>query len=486
MKKITNSKLKLTPKLHPLVKQVISNKQLMRELVDGLGSPLNLVFPQLIVENKDKFVDVFNKHQVLGKVYYAHKSNQSSALVRQLALETDSYIDVASIGELRHALSCGFAGSRIGATGPKTEAFLLLCIQHEVLISVDSQQELDTIAQLSQTLGKKAKITIRLCGFESEDTKILSKDSRFGIPIQSISGALQVVVKSKWINLMGFAFHLGSTAVKDWAVAIQGLIKALDKAQDLGLNSNLISIGGGYKVNYLENQQDWDSYVSALKEMVLGERDSFTWNNHGFGLRSENGTLKGKLSVYNFYNSSSADKFLDEILSYKIQSISHSIGEVLRDRMVEVMIEPGRALVDQCGITLGKVIYEKKSSRGENLVGIDMNREDVTFMGQELLLDPMLISQDDNQVSASAFVVGNLCLEGDLVFIRKINFDHTPKPGDILVFANTAGYFSDFSAHSAIRQPRAQKVAVTKLDESMSWSLDQIFSPILKGNINEV
>ena len=482
MKKSSNDSLKLTPKLHPFVKEVTDNKELLFELSHGLGSPLNLVFPQPILENKQRFLEVFNKHQVLGKVYYAHKTNQSSSLVRQLATEPESYIDVASIGELRHALGCGFTGDQIGATGPKTTEFLQLCVQHGVLISVDSEQEIDQIISITTKLQKIVKITIRLNSFTSENVKVLTKTSRFGIPISKIDQLLSKISENSRISLAGFAFHLDSTAVKERVVAIESLIELIDKAEGYGFNPNLINIGGGYKVNYLESQTEWDIYTSALKETVLGKREPFTWNGHSFGLRSEQGKIKGTLNTYKFFDPQSSDDYLDALLAQPSSLANQSIGEILRDRMIEVMIEPGRALADQCGITIAKVAYTKKSSTGENMVGVEMNRADLAFLGHEVFIDPILVTQDETTAkdSSSAYLLGNLCLEGDLIFIRKINFEKIPQPGDVLVFANSAGYYSDFSAHNAIMQPKAEKVAVyqDKEKQEVAWTLDEYYKPI--------
>lgn len=477
MPQLSNTTLKLTPKLHPFVKQVIGNKALLFELVNGLGSPLNIIFPQLILENKHRFLEVFKKHQVQGKVYFAHKTNQSSSFLRQLALESNSYVDVASLGELRHALSCGFPGTKVGATGPKNEAFLLLCIQHDVLISVDNWQELEHVIKIATHLDKVSRVTIRVSGFTSENIKVLTKSSRFGIPTTIIDQVLDVISQTSTIELLGFAFHLDSTALKERVVAIESLIELIGKAQSYGFQPNLINLGGGYKVNYLESQQEWDNYTSALKEAILGERHSFTWNGHSFGLWSEKGKIKGTLNTYKFFDSQSSDAYLYDLLSQPSSKISQTIGEVLRDQMIEVMIEPGRALADQCGITVAKVSYTKESSTGEQMIGLEMNRADLAFLEHEVFIDPVLISHKKTTVKqpCSAYVLGNLCLEGDLIFIRKINFDQAPKPGDLLVFANTAGYYSDFSSHSAIRQPKATKVAMTKSGDNLAWSLDDLY-----------
>jgi len=198
-------------------------------------------------------------------------------------------------------------------------------------------------------------------------------------------------------------------------------------------------------------------------------------------LWSEQGKIKGTLNTYKFFDPQSSDSYLDELLSQPSSLANQSVGEVLRDRMIEVMIEPGRALADQCGITTAKVAYTKKSSTGESLIGLEMNRADLAFLEHEVFIDPILVTCDENTSNrpSSAYVLGNLCLEGDLIFIRKINFIAIPQSGDLLVFANTAGYYSDFSAHSAIRQPKATKVAISKQDNSLLWSLDDLYNPAL-------
>src|SRR5208283_812336 len=124
--------------------------------------------------------------------------------------------------------------------------------------------------------------------------------------------------------------------------------------------------------------------------------------------------------------------FLDELISQKLPNMGNAtIASVLRDNMIELWIEPGRALVDQCGVTLARVEAVRSSSNEEVLVNLAMKRQDVSFLDQEIFVDPVVIKGpiSKNAPSASAqgtvpqasepaavFFAGNLCLESDLIY----------------------------------------------------------------------
>ncbi|HND08062.1 MAG TPA: hypothetical protein PL012_20440, partial [Candidatus Obscuribacter sp.] len=145
--KTTNKSLKLTPKVHPVIKRFIEEKATLFQLVQALGSPLNVIFPELLHDNVENFRQAFSDAGVIGKVFFAHKCNQSDSLVRRLAVE-EAYLDVSSANELRHALGAGFEATRIEATGPKNVEFIGLAVQQGVTIAVDSIYELNTILKL--------------------------------------------------------------------------------------------------------------------------------------------------------------------------------------------------------------------------------------------------------------------------------------------------------------------------------------------------
>jgi len=482
MTETQNDLPKLTPKLSPGTKSLIANRPLLHELSQAFGSPLNIVFPQQIIRNFKTFKKVFEDYSIVGKVYYAHKPNRSDALVKALSSLPDSYIDVASEEELKHALACGFAGNRIGATGPKNHSFLLLAIQHRIVISVDSIAELETISVIQAKLNTSYSIpiTIRLNTIHTSNQVGTTKDSRFGVKPNQLDHVFEILSANKKIEFLGFAFSLSSTSIKERARAIKNALTLFEIANQAGFNPTMLNIGGGYKVSYLEHKKEWTHFETELRKSALGQRESFTWNNQHFGLQTHNKIISGNLNTYQYYSDSSADGFLREVFDYTAEGDSQSIGEMVRDAMIEICIEPGRALLDQCGITIGSVLLTKESQENNSLVSVEMNRSDMSFYDQEVLIDPILIPKksDEKKTTYAGYLTGNLCLEADLLSQRKIEFSSKPQPGDLLVFANTAGYFSDFSAHNAIMQHKATQLAVSLNNQEIHWTLDSKYNPL--------
>jgi diaminopimelate decarboxylase len=111
-----------------------------------------------------------------------------------------------------------------------------------------------------------------------------------------------------------------------------------------------------------------------------------------------------------------------------------------------------------------------------------MNAGDMSLEEHGVLVDPVLLPRpgdsapDDGPVAVHLF--GNLCLEADLITRRTVFLPRLPRPGDLLAFANTAGYAMDFHAHRAQRRPLARTVAVVRDGGSWRWCLDEEYWPI--------
>lgn len=497
--------LRLRPRLSALVAAVLGKRPFLQDMTLACGSPLNVLFPEQLAENLASFRRVLSDHGLSGRIFFAHKSNQSHSLIRQLATEPVC-ADVASLEELRHALGAGFTGDRLEATGPKSPEFIALCLQHAVVLNVDSLAELRDIEKVSRALRLKerARLLLRFSGFFAAHTPVLQKQSRFGIAFDARREALEFVAKSRHLTLLGYSFHLDTVTVEERVVAVENCLSAFEEALTMGLEPRVLDIGGGFKISYLENEGEWLAYVSALKRAALGAGQQLTWQNNFFGLAADQGVLRGKLNTYSYFEPRPGALFLDDILNAQLPSLGgRPVGEVLRDNMIELWIEPGRALLDQCGVTVARVNSVKVSASGDTLVGLNMKRQDLSFLDQEVFVDPVVISRksaaeknvDGGTVpgadtvaapgadsvaasGASVFFTGNLCLEGDLIFRHRVSLPFLPEPGDLVAFINTAAYMMDFSATNSIMQPPARRVAVVRERRRFHWMLDEQYTPI--------
>lgn len=478
--------LRLDPRTDAPTDAVLADAGLLRTLVDALGSPLNVVFPERIAANVSAFRAVLDRHRLRGTVYFAHKANRSDALVRRL-VSTEAGIDVASLGELRHALGAGFTGPRIVATGPKNPAFLWLAARTGATVSADSAAEVRALLQLVRHHRLPVvPVLLRLSGFDAGGgpaggVRTLSRDSRFGTALRDLDPVLSLVADSRdALELVGVSYHLDTSSVQEKATALEQCILVLDDCRRRGLAPRRVNVGGGFGVNYLADAGQWDRYTTALTEAVLGRRAPMTWQGHGYGLRAEAGTAKGALGLYRSHRTDAGERYLDQLLATTTPAFGRPLGTVLLENLYDLDVEPGRALADQCGITLARVLSVTPAG-DHHMVHLEMNRDDVSFESGGVLIDPVIVPRGGTGSGrpCRAYLVGNLCLESDFVTRRLVDLPAIPAAGDLAAFVNTAGYFSDFSATHALYQPTATTVAVDPdRDGVLRWRQDDLYWPI--------
>lgn len=473
---------KFTPKLNQETRDIIENKEKLKELANCYGSPLNILFPNVMDKNISNFKETLKKHHLSGKIYYAHKCNKSNSFLKQ-ALQNQINVDVASLEELKSALSNGFTGDKIEATGPKNDDFIILGIRHNIIFNVDNLEEIKKINYFKEKIHTKNKIRIllRLNGFKSEETRIINRNSRFGTPKSQVNKLIEYAQENdKNLEIIGISFHLDTVNVKEKILAIENCIEIFEEMFEKGLNPYVLDIGGGFKVNYIESKEEWNESISELKEAILSGNNDLTWNNTSFGLRVEKGVLRGILNIHDYYNEITGNQLLDEILSSRLTKFQNrEIGEILSENMIELYIEPGCSLLDGAGINIAKVNFVKENENGDYLVGLDMKRSDLLIGEQEMFVDPILISDFKEESNGKGvFFIGNLCMENDIIFKRKIFTDKIPQSGDLVVFANTAGYFMDFEQSHTIKQKIATKVVAIFENGKIIFYMDENYEPL--------
>ncbi|MFF2523484.1 Y4yA family PLP-dependent enzyme [Streptomyces liangshanensis] len=489
--------LYLSPRTEPPLASLLENASFLHSLADALGSPLNVLVPDVVARNAERFGSVYRRHHLSGRVYFAHKANRSSSLVRRLAACDPSAVgvDVASLEELRHALGCGFTGDRVMATGPKDPEFLWLAARVGATVNVDSVAELEQLADLAAAhdLGT-TDVLVRLSGFESEGgsggagTRVLSRRSRFGTPVAGAEAMWAALERhADRVRLVGLAFHLDTTGLEEKRRALERCVLLMDECRARGFAPRVVDIGGGFGVGYVEDAAEWERWTTALSEAVLGLRPPLTWRGHGYGLRNDNGTVRGTAALYPAHRPVAGPGYLDELLTRPTPVLDRAPATLLLEHLHDLYVEPGRALVDQCGLSLARVAEVRPlgDAPGRYLVRVGMNAADVSLEEHGVLVDPVLLPRDGSRPGTAAdegpvgiHLAGNLCLEADLITRRTVFLPRLPAVGDLLAFVNTAGYVMDFHAHHAQRQPVARTVAVTEeAGGTWRWCLDENYSP---------
>ncbi|AYF75351.1 decarboxylase [Nocardia yunnanensis] len=451
----------LPAKMHALVAEFVATPGAVEAAVAEFGSPAHLVFPQVFAENLARLRGQLAARVAEFRICYAHKVNQSRAFV-VAAHAAGVGIDVASRAELDSATAAGFTPDRIEVTGPKGEALLRELVGTGVTINVDNLWELERVAALAPP-GRPVPVLVRVSGFAGTPV------SRFGVPLHRVDAALTLLAGARErIDFRGFAFHLDSGEPAERVRAVESCLVLTERAYAAGLSPSVLNIGGGFRQVFTADATAFDAYVHALRESLLGRGEPMTWGGNTFGFQLENGAVHGTPVFHKYANTVDAERMLAELLDTGLDSHGgRALAQVASENLLQVWLEPGKALVDHAGITVARVEFVKETADGSTVVNVDLSRDTVTPADQEVMVDPILVPAaapvaGANRGAVGVFVAGRLCLERDLITNHKVWLPRCPVPGDLIVFPNTGAYHMDLSAARASMHALPPKVAVTQ------------------------
>lgn len=445
---ITNKNIEhipLTALVHSWVEQLVNNKELLHSAVEQHGSPINIHSLEPFSDNIHEYCQVFQDCGLKHKIFFARKANKCIEFPLAAAHRGEA-ADTASYRELKQCLEAGIGSENLILTAAvKNQKLLELAVENNVTIVIDNLDEFHLLKKVVSQKQRNVSVNVRLGGF-NVNGEILP--TRFGF---SLEEALQFITKlhnqEPLINYTGLHFHLNGYSIEHRAAAIEQSLQLVDLLLAENITTVSLDIGGGYLMNYLADESQWNLFNSELKRAVLKQRQPLTYQNDALGMTLVNDRLHGEPSVYPYYNKLHKAGFLSAVLNSYSLKYKQPVSKVLKDRKIELRIEPGRSLLDQCGITVAKVAFRKKDTEGNWLIGLEMNRTQLRSSSADFLLDPIHLPMThllQNNEAVSGFLVGSYCLEQELILKRKISFAQFPQVGDLIVFPNTAGYMMHF------------------------------------------
>lgn len=435
---------------HPLVQRLmVHHEPLLRELLNGLGSPLHLMLPQVFEANAQAFTQVLGTAGIDGLVLYAKKANKARCLVERcpgLGLG----VDAASVPEVAGALAAGVPGSLIGISGPaKHPALLDLALHHECLVALDSVEELQQYAAIARARQRTARVLLRWCPPSQSR-------SRFGMDDAELDLAIALCAEHRTqLRLEGFSFHLSGYDPAERARSAHQLVDRCGDARRLGLRCNTVNIGGGFAVRYVE-EAAWRDFMAEQSPQHYHAGKSFD----GF---------------YPYASACTGAQMLKSILAYA--QAGRSLARRMQDEGLRLVLEPGRALLDQAGLTLLRVQGVKdRPGEGHGIVTVDGMSFSMSeqWFNSEYLPDPVLLGGSPSGPYRAA-VGGASCLDSDMVSWRKLPLPGRPSAGDVLAYLNTAGYQMDSNESPFHELPLPRKVVVAFDDGGHPrWRLDDV------------
>ncbi|WP_186304423.1 FAD/NAD(P)-binding protein [Kocuria palustris] len=480
----------LPARLEPWMQELASDPQACADLLAEHGSPVNVLDPRPLEANAGELLEAAGQRDVDLRVFVARKANKMLAVVDR-AQELGHGIDVGSERELRQVLDRGVPPRDIVLTAAiKPEPVLRLAVESGVTVVVDNRDELsllcDVLARRPEPAGPVG-IALRL----APDPVRGIAPTRFGESARTWRrelGDAQELERSAGLRVIGLHFHLHGYDPTHRSEGLRQAVALADALRERGHAPAWIDMGGGVPMSYLEDPELWDAFWQAHEEAVLGRREPLTWRGDGLGLRREDGPegprLAGTRDLYPYHQQLTRGSWLGRVLDAALEPgtdggqadderTGTSVAEALRARGLQLRCEPGRAMLDGCGLTLARVVFRKHTSDGVPIVGLEMNRTQCRSTSADFLVDPVLVPgpqrgdaraadpDDPWDGPIEAFLVGAYCVEAELILKRRIAFPRGVAVGDVIALPNTGGYLMHILESASHQIPLAANVVRT-------------------------
>ena len=334
-------------------------------------------------------------------VVYGAKAFPNVALLRLFA-EEGIGADVASAGELAFARVAGLDGERLVVHGnAKSAGELLAAVEAGATIVLDSEAEPELVKTPARVL---IRVTVGVEADTHEAIQTGHHGSKFGLPCDA---ALRTLERSLDLGLevAGLHVHVGSQladlAAHEETIALLAAFAARCR-EELGWTPALVNAGGGFAVRHIPEEPSL-----ALGELAQAVATAVTraWDEHGLP-------------------------------------------------QPRLLLEPGRALVGQAGVTLYRVRTVKRL-REVTWVAVDGGMSDnprPQLYGARYTA--LSATRADEPTTETVSIAGLHCESGD-VLIDDVALPE-PRPGDLLAVPTTGGYTLAMSSnYNATPRPAA-------------------------------
>ncbi|MEY5047833.1 MAG: hypothetical protein RLZZ175_1192 [Bacteroidota bacterium] len=338
------------------------------DLLKTYGSPLFVISERTIRATYKQANRAFKTRYPKVQFAWSYKTNYINAVCNVFHQE-GSWGEVVSRFEYEKALNNGVPGNKIIFNGPdKTDDDLILAIQNESPIHIDHLDELYRLNELSDELNKRPQVAIRV----NMDTGIYPMWDRFGFNYENGQAwdAINKILLADKMDLIGLHCHIGTFMLTPSAYGI-----AASKLSDLAI---------GIK----------NKYNKTIRYIDMGG---------GFATKN---TLKGSYLP----GSDICPTFDDyaEVISTAILNAGFKENE-----LPLLILETGRALIDDAGYLLGTVISNKRLSDGRRATILDFGVNVLfTAFWYEHKVSP---AQEFSHYTENTVLYGPLCMNIDVV-----------------------------------------------------------------------
>ena len=388
----------------------------MVELAKEQGTALYVFDEADLRDRMEQYREEFHRCYPNSEALYASKAFLNKEVLR-IANEEGMFLDVSGGGELACARAVGFPMERVFVHGNnKTERELREAIEAGVgRIVLDTRIELGRVSRIAGELGVTQKVLMRITPGVEADTheyiKTGCEDSKFGFTMLGdfAFNCVGDVLAAPNVDLVGFHCHIGSQifALHSFREAVQVMVEFVARVKDrYGLEIQDLDMGGGLGIAYTAEEQP-----SSIREF--------------------------------------AECTADAVREYCAQ---YGVKEP------RLLVEPGRSLVANAGVTLYTVGVMKTLPNIRKYVGIDGGMSDnIRTALYNADYEAVIANKAADPRTEIVTLCGKHCESGDAVVLDG-SLQH-PDLGDIVCVFGTGAYCYTMSS-SYNGQPRPAIVFV--------------------------
>lgn len=371
------------------------------ELRAKYGTPLYVMDVAFIKAVCNAFKNTIkNSYDGFGGVAFASKAFSCKAIYT-IMKSLDMNIDVVSSGEIYTAISSGFDISKAYFHGNnKLISELEYAVDNRIgVIVIDNIEEIEILDKICKERRVMQRVNIRTNpGVEAHTHSYIQTakiDSKFGFSIENGDAmqAIEKILACKNLILNGVNCHIGSQIFDSSAFRL-----AVDVMTDFIL---AITKRTGYKV----------------PELNMGG---------GFGVH---------------YTANDPKFTLDDYCRY-ISIIINAINDAISSKGIHrprLMIEPGRSIVGEAGITLYSVGNIRDIKGIKKYICIDGGMFDnIRPALYQAEYEAVIATKCNKKAEETVSIAGKCCESGDII-IDKINLPKAER-GDIIAVFTTGAY----------------------------------------------
>jgi diaminopimelate decarboxylase len=361
------------------------------DLVAEHGSPLFVFSQRTLVRRFRELRDAFTRRWPRVRIAWSYKTNYLEAICRTFHRE-GAWAEVVSPFEYQKALKSGVPAERIHFNGPyKPDDAIADAVTGGAVLHVDNFDEIARIERIAELKSVRARVAVRV----NMAVDGVQSWSRFGLNLESGQAreAVDRVVRSDHLDLVGLHTHIGTFVLDP-----NGHGSA---ARKLAHFANEIRAAHGVKLQFIDLGGGFASPNTLKGTYLAGEQASPSFAQY-------------------------ADAICDGLAELDLP----------QKELPTLVLETGRALVDEAGHLITSVHATKRLPAGERALVVDAG---VNVLFTSFWYNHEVVpAQESRGLPEPTVIYGPLCMNIDVLR------DSVQLPplavGDRLVFRNVGAY----------------------------------------------